>query len=66
MVRFQMKSSNRPQTIAEVRSQVDINSFRTNPEWYEIKEEPVASIIVEASKPLKRVTKFKGEQYVQS
>ena len=45
MVRFQMKSSNRPQTIAIVRSQVDINSFRTNPEWYEIKEEtPTVSL----------------------
>lgn len=45
MVRFQMKSSNRPQTIATVRSQIDINSFRTNPEWYEIKEEtPTVSL----------------------
>ena len=45
MVRFQMKTSNRPQTIATVRSQIDINSFRTNPEWYEIKEEaPVVSL----------------------
>lgn len=45
MVRFQMKSSNRPQTIAIVRSQIDINSFRTNPEWYEIKEEtPTVSL----------------------
>ncbi len=45
MVRFQMKSSNRPQTIATVRSQIDINSFRTNPEWYEIKEEaPIVSL----------------------
>ena len=45
MVRFQMKTSNRPQTIATVRSQIDINSFRTNPEWYEIKEEaPIVSL----------------------
>lgn len=41
MVRFQMKTSNRPQTIAEVKSAVDINSFRSNPEWYEITEEKV-------------------------
>lgn len=41
MVRFQMKTSNRPQTIAEVKSAVDINSFRNNPEWYEITEEKV-------------------------
>lgn len=39
MVRFQMKTSNRPQTIAEVRSAADIQSFRSNPEWYEITED---------------------------
>jgi len=66
MVRFQMKHSTRPQTIAEVKSAVDIQSFRSNPEWYEIIEEPVSSVLVEVSKPTKRVTKFKGEQYVQS
>jgi len=58
MVRFQMKHSTRPQTIAEVRSQVDINSFRTNPEWYEIKEEVIPSISeivkVNNSKPKQR------------
>jgi hypothetical protein len=31
-----MKHSTRPQTIATVRSEVDIKSFRENPEWYEI------------------------------
>ena len=36
MVSFQMKHSTRPQTIATVRSEVDIKSFRENPEWYEI------------------------------
>lgn len=40
-VRFQMKHSNRPQTIAEVYREVDINSFRSNPEWYEILEQPL-------------------------
>lgn len=39
MVRFQMKHSTRPQTIAEVKSAVDIQSFRSNPEWYEITAE---------------------------
>lgn len=39
MVRFQMKHSTRPQTIAEVKSAVDIQSFRSNPEWYEITTE---------------------------
>ena len=59
MVRFQMKHSTRPQTIAEVRSQVDINSFRTNPEWYEIKEEVIPSISetfkVNSNKPKQRI-----------
>lgn len=39
-VRFQMKHSTRPQTIAEVYREVDIKSFRENPEWYEILEQP--------------------------
>lgn len=40
-VRFQMKNSTRPQTIAEVFREIDIQSFRSNPEWYEITEQPV-------------------------
>ena len=36
MVSFQMKHSTRPQTIAVVTREVDIKSFRDNPEWYEI------------------------------
>ncbi len=36
MVSFQMKHSTRPQTIATVTREVDIKSFRENPEWYEI------------------------------
>jgi hypothetical protein len=40
MVRFQMKHSTRPQTIATVTRDVDIKSFRDNPEWYEIIETP--------------------------
>jgi hypothetical protein len=36
MVSFQMKTSNRPQTIAKVSREVDIKSFRENPEWYEL------------------------------
>lgn len=39
MVSFQMKHSNRPQTIATVTREVDIKSFRDNPEWYEITPE---------------------------
>jgi hypothetical protein len=52
MVRFQMKTSNRPQTIAVVKSQVDIQSFRSNPEWYEIKEEEVISPVSKPDKPV--------------
>jgi hypothetical protein len=40
MVSFQMKHSTRPQTIATVTREVDIKSFRDNPEWYEIIETP--------------------------
>ena len=36
MVSFKMKHSTRPQTIATVTREVDIKSFRDNPEWYEI------------------------------
>jgi hypothetical protein len=35
-VRFQMKTSNRPQTIAVVTREVDIKSFREDPGWYEL------------------------------
>jgi hypothetical protein len=52
MVRFQMKTSTRPQTIAVVKSQVDIQSFRSNPEWYEIKEEEVIPSISKPDKPV--------------
>jgi hypothetical protein len=41
MVSFQMKHSTRPQTIAKVTKEVDIKSFRDNPEWYELKEQQV-------------------------
>jgi len=49
-VRFQMKHSTRPQTIAEVYREVDINSFRSNPEWYEIIEQPNTE--EQSSKPI--------------
>lgn len=55
MVSFQMKHSTRPQTIATVTREVDIKSFRDNPEWYEIvpeaQEQPV--------KPVKQTKKTK-------
>lgn len=56
-VRFQMKHSTRPQTIAEVYREVDIKSFRENPEWYEIKEEEAH---VEPNRVIRR-TKVKKE-----
>ena len=37
-VRFQMKTSNRPQTIAVVTREVDIKSFREDPGWYELND----------------------------
>lgn len=55
MVRFQMKTSTRPQTIAVVKSEVDIKSFRENPEWYEIISEPEQQPV----KPAKQVKKTK-------
>lgn len=60
MVSFQMKHSTRPQTIATVTREVDIKSFRDNPEWYEIiptdtqQEQPV--------KVVKQVKKTKEKQ----
>lgn len=58
MVRFQMKTSNRPQTIASVRSEVDIKSFRENPEWYELKEQQVESVdVTKTTKTSKKINK---------
>lgn len=58
MVRFQMKTSNRPQTIATVKSEVDIKSFRDNPEWYELKEQQVESVdVTKTTKTSKRINK---------
>jgi hypothetical protein len=37
--KFQMVWSNNPLTIAEVYAESDADTFRSNPEWYEIKEE---------------------------
>lgn len=61
-VRFQMKNSTRPQTIAEVFREIDIQSFRSNPEWYEIVEQPV--ILAQDTKApttIKRVGRPKKE-----
>ena len=59
MVRFQMKTSTRPQTIAVVNREVDIKSFRDNPEWYEIIDytEPANQIVTKLVKPVSKKTK---------
>lgn len=62
MVSFQMKHSNRPQTIAVVKSEVDIKSFRDNPEWYEITTEDEKPKTVKVT-PVK--TKRKEEDATQ-
>lgn len=62
MVRFQMKTSTRPQTIAVVNKEVDIKSFRDNPEWYEIKDytEPAnQQIVTKLIKPVKKTKESK-------
>jgi len=58
MVSFQMKTSNRPQTIAKVSCEVDIKSFRENPEWYELvdSQEPTEIKVV---KPVKKTKEQK-------
>jgi hypothetical protein len=56
MVSFQMKHSNRPQTIATVTREVDIKSFRDNPEWYEITPEVTQE---QSTKVVKQVKKAK-------
>ena len=60
-VRFQMKNSTRPQTIAEVYREVDINSFRSNPEWYEITEQPVVTVKEDIVPIVKKVGRPKKE-----
>ena len=59
MVRFQMKTSTRPQTIAVVNKEVDIKSFRDNPEWYEIMDytEPTNQTVTKLIKQVSKKTK---------
>jgi hypothetical protein len=61
MVRFQMKHSTRPQTIATVTRDVDIKSFRDNPEWYEItsNEVPQQEQPVKVVKQVKKTKELK-------
>lgn len=39
MAKFQMVGSENPNTIADVTSEVDIDSFRKDQNWYEVIEE---------------------------
>lgn len=60
MVSFQMKHSTRPQTIATVTREVDIKSFRDNPEWYEIiPTETQQETIVKVVKQVKKTKELK-------
>ena len=61
MVRFQMKTSTRPQTIAVVNKEVDIKSFRDNPEWYEIIDytEPANQTVTKLVKSVKKTKESK-------
>jgi hypothetical protein len=54
MAKFQMIDSTNPYTIADVSSDVDINSFRKDKNWYEIVEEQeVVAKTVKVSKQSK-------------
>ena len=57
MVKFQMIGSDSPNTIACVRDDVDVESFRRDTGWFEIKEEPVketpVKLVKKASPPKK-------------
>jgi hypothetical protein len=55
MAKFQMVDSKNPNTIADVSSVVDIDSFRRDQNWYEIIEE-------EVKKPAKAVKQSKLEK----
>ena len=47
MAKFQMVGSENPNTIANVISEVDIESFRKDQNWYEIKEKEATDSIEE-------------------
>jgi hypothetical protein len=59
MVSFQMKHSTRPQTIATVTREVDIKSFRDNPEWYEIIPTEQQEQTVKVVKQVKKTKELK-------
>ena len=44
MVKFQMVGSDSPRTIAQVHSDVDIESFRKDAGWFEFKEDKEAPV----------------------
>ena len=59
MVKFQMVGSDSPRTIAEVHSDVDIESFRKDAGWFELKEEDKEVPVKET--PVKKSASSKKE-----
>jgi hypothetical protein len=55
--RFQMVGSDNPYTIAEVFHEHDVNSFRSDPGWYELP--PVVESEVKTVKATKQVKSSK-------
>ena len=59
MAKFQMVGSENPNTIAHVSADVDVEAFRKDPGWYEIKEieeekEEVKVVAVRKGRPPKK------------
>ena len=59
MVKFQMVGSDSPRTIAEVHSDVDIESFRKDAGWFELKEKEKEASVKEI--PMKKSAPSKKE-----
>ena len=59
MAKFQMVDSTNPNTIADVASVVDIDSFRKDSNWYEIIDEEVVN---KSTKVIKQSKIIKDEE----
>lgn len=53
MVKFQMVGSDSPNTIACVRDDVDVESFRRDTGWFEIKEEKEVETVAVVAEEVK-------------
>jgi len=60
MVKFQMVGSDSPRTIAEVHNDGDIESFRKDAGWFELKEEQKKEVPVKET-PVKKSASSKKE-----